>query len=172
MRGVRVAVRFEDLLERYEREIYRFAFRMTGNPDEASDVLQETFLRGFRAFSRLPEDANHRAWLYRIAGRSALEQARKKWRRRQVPLEEARQVAETNGDLERIVETRRLTSVLRNAIGSLTTRQRVALLLRKYEGLPYRDVAKALAVSETTARAHVYQAMRHVRRALGQRGTR
>ncbi len=64
--------RFTDLLGSYEKEIHRYAFRMTGNPEDAQDVLQETFLRAFRAFPRLPSDANHRAWLYRIAQRQAL----------------------------------------------------------------------------------------------------
>ena len=58
---------FEDLLERHEQEIYRFARRVTANPEDAADVLQDTFLRAFKAFRKLPPDANHRAWLYRIA---------------------------------------------------------------------------------------------------------
>ena len=62
-------VRFAELLQRHEKEIHRFVYRISGNADDASDLLQETFLRAFQAFPRLPEDANHRAWLYRIAHR-------------------------------------------------------------------------------------------------------
>ena len=79
--------RFEDLLNKYEREIYRFACRVTGDPEDAADVLQETFLKAFRAWKRLPDGANHRAWLYRIASRSASNLARGKRRRRSLPLE-------------------------------------------------------------------------------------
>jgi RNA polymerase sigma-70 factor (ECF subfamily) len=161
-----VEIRFEDLLERHEKEIYRFAWRLTGNRQDAADVLQDTFLRAFRAFRRLPTDANHRAWLFRIASHSALNLARAAKVRRALPIDKARHLAERNGDLEDLVETRRLARLLGKVLRSLSARQRVALLQKKYEGLSYPEIAATLGCSEETARAHVYQAMEKVRRAL------
>lgn len=158
--------RFEDLLERHEKEIYRFAWRMTGNRDDAADVLQETFLRAFKAFCKLPPDANYRAWLYKIASRLALNHARSVKGRRSVPIDEAFHLPERNGDLESLVETKRLAGVLTGVLDRLPLKQRVALLQRKYEGLSYREIATTLDCSEETARAHVYQAMEKVRRGL------
>ena len=162
-----VEIRFEDLLERHEKEIYRFARRLTGNQQDAADVLQETFLKAFRAFRRLPSDANHRAWLFRIASNSALNLTRSNKVRRALPISKAFHLPERNGDLEELVETRRLTRVLAEVVRSLSPRQRVALLQKKYEGLSYQEIAATLGCSEETARAHVYQAMGKVRRALG-----
>ena len=159
-------VRFEELLGRYEKEIYRFTYRMTGNREDAADVLQETFFSAFRAFRRLPEKANHRAWLYRIASRSALNLARSQKVRRTLPLEKALHLAESNGDLENLVETRRLVGCLSDIVRALPTRQRVALLQRKYQGLSYREIASTLDCTEQGARAHVYQAMSKIRRGL------
>lgn len=158
--------RFEEMLQAYQKEIYRFACRMTGNADDGKDVLQDTFLRAFRAFPRLPADANHRAWLYRIASRSALNLARNKKVRKTLPLGEACHLPETNGDLEALVETRRLTRVLAKTVRALSPRQRIALIQRKYEGISYREIAATLGCSEQAARAHVYQAMDKVRRDL------
>ncbi len=158
--------RFEDLLEQYEKEIYRFACRMTGNQDDAADVLQETFLRAFKAYRKLPSGANYRAWLYKIAGRLALNHARSVKVRRSVPFDEALHFPERNGDLESLVETKRLAKVLAGILDRLSSRQRVALLQRKYEGLSYKEIAVTLGCSEETARAHVYQAMEKVRRGL------
>lgn len=158
--------RFEDLLHQYEREIYRFACRMTGNRDDAADILQETFLRAFKFFPKLPPDANHRAWLYRVASRLSLNLARAQKVRRAVPIDEALHLAEGNGDLESLVETKRLARVLGEVVRGLSSRQRVALLQRKYEGLSYREIALSLGCSEEAARAHVYQAMGKVRRGL------
>jgi RNA polymerase sigma-70 factor (ECF subfamily) len=161
-----VEVRFEDLLQRYEKEIFRFVRRMTGNSADAADVLQDTFLRAFKSFSKLPREANHRAWLYRIAGRQALNLARSKKVRRAFPIEEAVHLPERNGDLEALVETRRLARVLAGALHRLSPRQRIALIQRKYEGLSYLEIAEVLGCSEETARAHVYQAMNKIRRGL------
>jgi RNA polymerase sigma-70 factor (ECF subfamily) len=151
---------------RYEKEIYRFTYRMTGNREDAADVLQETFFRAFRALDRLPEKANHRAWLYRIASRSALNLARGRKLRRTLPLEKALHLAESNGDLESLVETRRLASRLGEIVRALPARQRIALLQRKYQGLSYGEIAATLDCSEQAARAHVYQAMGKIRRGL------
>jgi RNA polymerase sigma-70 factor (ECF subfamily) len=158
--------RFLELVERHEREIFRFAYRMTGKPEDAADVLQETFLRAFRAFHRLPDGANARAWLFRIAGRLALNHRRAERARRSEPIERAAGLSDPRDDVESAVEERRLAARLERAVLALGPRQRAALLLRKHEGLSYREVAGALGCTEETARANVYQAMRRVRRAL------
>jgi RNA polymerase sigma-70 factor (ECF subfamily) len=159
-------VRFSELLESHEKEIYRFVYRMTGNAEDASDLLQDTFLRAFQAFSRLPEEANHRAWLYRIAHRQALNLFRSRRVRKAEPLEKARALHDANGHPESLEETRRLTRALAHVIRDLTPRQRSALLLKKYEGLSYADVAAVLGSTEENARAHVYQAMKKIRNGL------
>lgn len=159
--------RFEQILRRHEEEIYRFARRMTGNTEDAADVLQETFLRAFRAFAGLPREANHRAWLYRIAGRTALNLARANRTREALPLQALGDLPEHRDDVESTVESRRLARSLAQTVRALPGRQRIALVLRKYEGLPYDEVAAALGCSADTARAHVYQAMTKIRRDLG-----
>lgn len=158
--------RFTDLLGSYEKEIHRYAFRMTGNSEDASDVLQDTFLRAFKAFPKLPADANHRAWLYRIAYRQALNLIRSKNVRASQPLDDAIGLHDGNGHPDDLAETRRLARTLGDVIRKLTLRQRSALLLKKYEGLAYRDVAEILGCSEETARAQVYQAMKKIRNGL------
>jgi len=139
---------------------------MTGNADDAADVLQDTFLRAFRAFPKLPENANHRAWLYRIAHRQALNLFRAQKARATEPLEDVREVDDATGHPDDLAETRRLARTLRRMIEGLTPRQRSALLLKKYEGLSYADVAAILGCSEENARAQVYQAMKKIRNGL------
>ena len=159
-------VRFTALLERHEKEIYRFVYRLTGNAEDASDLLQDTFLRALQAYPRLPDGANHRAWLYRIAHRGALNLFRSRRVRRTQPLDEAFALHDSNGHPESLEETRRLALALGRAIRALTPRQRTALLLKKYEGLGYPEVAAVLGSTEENARAHVYQAMKKIRQSL------
>lgn len=159
-------IRFTELLASYEKEIYRFAFRMTGNPEDAADLLQDTFLRAFKAFPKLPAEANHRAWLYKIAHHQALNLIRSRTVRAAEPLEAASAVLGPEEDPDALEETRRLARTLGSVIRKLTPRQRSALLLKKYEGLPYSEVASILGCSEENARAQVYQAMKKVRNGL------
>lgn len=159
-------VRFAELLERHEKEIHRFLYRMSGNPEDASDLLQETFLRAFEAFPRLPRGANHRAWLYRIAHNQALNLFRARRAQRTEPLDEAGTLQDSNGNPESLEESRRAARALRRVIRELTARQRSALLLKKYEGLSYAEVAAVLGSTEENARAHVYQAMKRIREEL------
>jgi RNA polymerase sigma-70 factor (ECF subfamily) len=156
-------VRFSELLTSHEKEIYRFAYRMTGNAEDASDLLQDTFLRAFKAFPRLPVDANHRAWLYRIAHHQALNLFRSRRIRRTEPLDQARELHDSNGSPESLEETRRVARRLGEILRALSVRQRSALLLKKYEGLSYGEVAAVLGSTEENARAHVYQAMKKIR---------
>jgi RNA polymerase sigma-70 factor (ECF subfamily) len=100
------------------------------------------------------------------AHRQALNLFRSRRVRKSEPLDEARALHDANGHPESLEETRRLTRALRQVIRKLTPRQRSALLLKKYEGLSYPEVAAILGSTEDNARAHVYQAMKKVRDGL------
>src|SRR5215468_10314606 len=68
---------FEDLLSRYQAELYRYAFHLTRNRADADDLSQETLIKAYRAFDRLDRTANRRAWLYRIATNTFLSNRRR-----------------------------------------------------------------------------------------------
>lgn len=157
-------VRFAELIDRHERELYRYAYRMMGNAEDASDVLQEAFLRALKAFAKLPQDAAHRAWLYRITSRVALNLWRSRKRKNTWPLDNAYQIASEGADAETRLSHKRIARRLMEVMGELPPKQRASLLLRKYEGLSYHDVAQSLGISEDSARANVYQAMKKLRR--------
>ena len=73
-----VPATFDETLARYGAEIYRFALHLTRNRPDADDLYQETALKAYRAWDRLPCDANHRAWLYRIATNAILSNRRQR----------------------------------------------------------------------------------------------
>lgn len=68
---------FNDLISRYENQIYQYALRMCGNPADAEDIFQETFLNAFRALDKFRGDSKFSTWLYRIANNSCLMKRRK-----------------------------------------------------------------------------------------------
>jgi len=154
---------FESLVHLYGGEIYAYLWRILRETRDAEDCLQETFLRAYRAYGRLPEDANCRAWLYKIASnvaRTYLKQmASSAARTAPVDVETVPDSGSATNSLER----REALQAVHAAVMSLPWKQRSALLMRKYQGLSYGVIASALDCSPEAARADVYQALRKLR---------
>ncbi len=146
---------FGELLERYEREIFAYALRLSADRDEADDLYQDTFLAAFRGWPP-PRRGNERAWLYRIATNRAIDRGRRV--RPKVKLEDVELVAPerdsaTSLDIARAVEL-------------LAPGQRAAFVLRQVQGLSYAEIAETLGCSQDAARARVSEATKTVRRRI------
>jgi RNA polymerase sigma-70 factor (ECF subfamily) len=152
-----VAPAFENLIDRHQREIAGYVMRNLGDSDLAQDAFQETFLRAFRAYHRLPAAANHRAWLYKIAS-NVCHDAHRLRARRPLPLDEA--VASTEDPAG---DTHELALAVTSFVHTLPRHQREALLLRKFQGMDYAEIATLFGCSADAARANVYQGLRKVR---------
>lgn len=154
---------FAIAIERFGDEIYRFACQLTRNAADADDLYQETLLKAFRAFARLPADANHRAWMYKIASNTFISDRRK--RGRDNPLSDAHEqtLAAAPVDTASGMDARDLLRDVEAFVLDLPPKQRVALILRKYHGHGYADIADTLKCSEVAARANVHEALRKLR---------
>ena len=158
---------FEALMSEHHAEIYRYVLRVTGKRQDADDLSQETFLRAFRAHRALPPDANARAWLFAIATNLARNHFRSQKRRRlaySVVVTEARETDEERPD--GVSVSREIGAAVDQVVTGLPLRQRLAFLQRKVHGLDYEAIGRSLECTAETARAHVFQALRKVRRAL------
>jgi RNA polymerase sigma factor (sigma-70 family) len=146
--------------DRYGKEIHAYLWRLLGDAQDAEDGLQETFLRALRYRNATPI-LEPRAWLYTVAGnvaRSQLRRRRKEWDGR-VPVDV--DVAAPDG-----VADRDQVEAVRQVVESLPSKQRQALLLRRYQGLSYDEIARVLGGSAQAARANVYQAVIKLKRAF------
>ncbi len=146
---------FGELLERYEREVFAYALRLSADRDEADDLYQETFLAAFRGWPP-PRRGNERAWLYRIATNKAIDRGRRA--RPKVSLEDVELAAPerdgaTSLDIARAVER-------------LAPGQRAAFVLRQVQGLSYAEIAETLGCSQEAARSRVSEATKTVRRRI------
>lgn len=154
---------FEALVERHGREVYAYLWRMLRDRHDAEDCLQETFLRAFRGFDRLKSHEHLRAWLYKVATNVARTNLRRRQRdTRWTGGSDPDEMAPARGDpadADRLREVRRL-------VEALPSKQRAALLMRKYQGLEYAEIADALGCTREAARANVYQALRRLRERL------
>ncbi len=151
---------FDTLVDKYNREIFAYLWRMMRDPLDAEDALQETFIRAFRGLPRLEDDSNLRAWLYKIATNVAFTHLKKRTRNesRITDLTEFTTSAAADKQPQRDL----LESVLQ-AVEQLPHKQQAALMLRNYQGFSYAEIGTTLDCSPEAARANVYQAIKKLR---------
>jgi RNA polymerase sigma-70 factor (ECF subfamily) len=158
-------VAFEKIVEEHHAEIGRYLRRAVPHRADADALFEETFVRAFRARRSLPAAADVRAWLFAIATR--LCRTHRSVRRSVVTkASSVRPQASDGASMEGEVPTIEGRSPLEDIIGGLPLAQRLALAMRKLHDLDYAAIADCLDCPAETARTHVLEAMRKIRRGL------
>lgn len=155
-------ISFTTLIELHGPDLYRFAWSLTGTGHDADDVYQETLLKAFKAWRKLPDDANHRAWLFRIASNTWISDRRKQGRVHQFGDDQPDLPSREPDTANQVVAQDTLDHVA-HAIGLLPPKQRTALVLRKYHEMNYDEIGEVLGSTGEAARANVYEALRKLR---------
>jgi RNA polymerase sigma-70 factor (ECF subfamily) len=148
----------------HHSEIYAYLARMLRDDELAADLTQETFVKAYRAYDTLLDQNRARAWLYQIAGRTALDELRRRKIIRFVPW-----VGESRGEAasaEDMVLQARLSADLEQALMRIPPRQRQALLLAELHELTGLELAQAMGVSHVAARALLTRGRESLRQAL------
>lgn len=154
---------FRVLVEKYSRAVFRLAYRMTGNEQDAEDVVQEAFLRAFKQLNRYESRSSFSTWLYRIAANYSLDLIRA--RRKTDPVEDM-VLAEPAAGPERLAESGQVQATLDIALASLTQQERTAFVLRHYEGLSIEEISGTLGINNNAAKHSVFRAVQKLRKAL------
>ncbi|HKE23094.1 MAG TPA: sigma-70 family RNA polymerase sigma factor [Bryobacteraceae bacterium] len=165
---------FRALVERHSRALFRLAFRMTGNQQDAEDVVQESFLRAYRQLARFDERASFGTWLYRIVTNCSLDVVRARKRRSEHLAPIADDPAEDPiQDLpaydptpERTALSSEVRERVAEAMKELSETERVAFVLRHYEGMRIEEVSRILECQPGAAKHSVFRAVQKLRRAL------
>lgn len=160
---------FEQLVELHSRELFVYLWRLLQHDQDAEDCLQDTFLRAFRALDSLQHTDNLRAWLYKIATNVARTHLKKNSRAASTSLEIAEDLPSPSPGPEAATLNRMDLHHLSSLVLALPAKQRAALILHRYQELPYPEVARILDITEDAARANVYQAARKLRAQTGQK---
>ncbi len=161
---------FNQLVERYQREVYNLALRMLGNSQAAEDATQEAFISAFRGIARF-RGGNFRAWLLRIVANACRDQLRLLRRRPTIPLDAL--VLEADRDTpspEDYALRRELGEQIAKALADLLPDQRLAVILCDIEGLSYEEIAQAMNCSLGTVRSRISRGRGRLRRHLAEHG--
>jgi RNA polymerase sigma-70 factor (ECF subfamily) len=158
---------FRLLVEEHSRAIFRVAYRMTGNEQDAEDMVQETFLRAYRQFSSFDGRAKFSTWLTRIATNCSLDLLRARQRRGdQVEVTEERSLAAAEVSPEQVALSRQVRQRLHAALARLSPAERAAFIMRHYEGAPIDEIAAALSKPAGATRHCIFRAVQKLRDAL------
>ena len=164
---------FRELVERHSRHLFRLAYRMTGNEEDAEDVVQETFLRAYKSLAKFEGQAEFGTWLHRIAANCAIDVLRRRPpAAASFPIEavvEAGGSVETGaafGGPERDLFAADVRRKLAASLEALSPMERAAFVLRHFEGKPVAEIARALDIRLGAAKNCVFRAVSKLRREL------
>ena len=160
---------FRALVEEHSRKMFRLAYRMTGNEQDAEDVVQESFLRAYRNMGRYDSRAQLGSWLHRIAANYAIDLLRRRKRWRKADLDDLELHDPLRADApgpEQSAFGSELGERVLQALACLTPRERVAFVLRHHEGYSIREIGRVLGTRENATKNHIFRAVRKLRKQL------
>jgi len=154
---------FRVLVERHSRSVFRLAFRMTSNEQDAEDMVQETFLRAYKQLHRFDGRAAFGTWLFRIAANCCLDLLRARRLRKADATDLLDHVASSAPGPERLAHSGQVAGLLGPALEQLTDTERTAFVLRHYEGQDIEEIARVLGVNKGAAKHSVFRAVQKLR---------
>jgi RNA polymerase sigma-70 factor (ECF subfamily) len=157
---------FEVLVLKYRHRIFSLVSRFVRDPDEVQDVVQEAFIKAYRALPGFRGDSAFYTWLYRIAINTAKNYLVSRSRRPpgvDIEIEDAEYLESAgslrdNADPESLLATEQLRAAVDGAIRRLPEDLRTALSLREYEGLSYEEIAEVMRCPVGTVRSRIFRA--------------
>ncbi len=171
------AAAFADLVELYHHRLVTVMNHLVGNAEEAEDLAQEVFLRVYRTRKKYHPKAKFSTWLFTIANNLALNVLRDRQRKYTVPLNvrdsgplgprPAEQLVHDKGaQPHQRMQQQELTSVVRVALETLNERQRIAVVLNKFEDMNYADIADVMGLTTKAVKSLLSRARENLREAL------
>lgn len=169
---------FEELVYRHRRPLFGYLCRMLGNREHAEDTFQEVFVRVINSRSRYKKSAKFTTWLYRIAHNACIDALRREGYRKteslfdpagagtdgEVKLQDV--IPSANPGPDEALATQQLSETLKKCVSRLTPEQREVFVLRQYQNLPFREIARATRTTESTVKSRMRYALNNLRAML------
>ena len=157
---------FERLIDKYQRPLYNAALRMTGDRDDAGDIVQTVFIRVYENLESYDPKYKFFSWVYRMMMNEAINFINRN--KPKVSLNQSLVSDEPRPDEK--YASKRLSQCVEDAIAELPLDYRVAIIFRHWADLPYRDIGFILDIPEKTVKSRLYSARRMLAELLSKRG--
>lgn len=167
---------FEEIVRRYQKKVYNTTYRIMGNPEDASDLAQEAFIRIYRSLRNFQGKSSFSTWLFTVTTNVCRDELRKRQRRLKVqslsePLEfedgnVEREIADESMAPEVISLHRELTDEIQAVIETLPDEQKEAIVLRELQGFSYEEIAEITGVSLGTVKSRISRGRQNMKKEL------
>lgn len=148
----------------YARMVYNVCFRMSGNKEEAEDLTQDVFVKVFNSINNFREDSKLSTWIYRIAVNISINKLRRKkvinffafdfWEDEK----REKEMADNSQSPVNILEKSEIQQIIQEAINSLPSKQKTAIILSRYEELSYKEISKIMELSLSAVESLIFRA--------------
>ena len=156
---------FDELVRATYADTYTLAYRLTGDEEDARDVVQEAYLRAYRGLKKFRGDAQFSTWMYRITANCAATALGKRRRERHDPLADDAPLADERpeADPQALADASSLRDRVSDALSDLPPKLRAVVVLRDIYDLPHDAIAAELGISESAAKVRLHRARRKLR---------
>ncbi|MBI4728238.1 MAG: sigma-70 family RNA polymerase sigma factor [Acidobacteria bacterium] len=158
---------FGEIVARYERQVWAVALRMCGEPEDARDVAQETFVSAMRGLRAFRADARLSTWLHRIAVNASLDLLRRRGRRETRALDDVCDRPDPGPGPEESAERAERAGAVRAALARLSPDHRATIVLHDLEQLGYSEIAGVLGIPLGTVKSRIHRARLELAGMLG-----
>lgn len=160
---------FEEIYERHRHKVFKVAYGMCRNQEDALDVVQDTFVKAHRSLPSFEGRAALSTWLCQIATHQAIDLARRRRVRRAEPIEERRLAGKDVAEGPRgRAQASELREALDRALDELSEKHRTVFVLYSQKGMSYKDIAKTLGISIGTVMSRLFYARKNLQRMLAE----
>lgn len=166
---------FDDLVRRYEKQVYNFAYRLTQNYDDANDIATDAFIKIYNSIESFRGDANFSTWLFRIVTNLFLDWRKRSKAHMNIPLDEyidleestvTRQIEDPSPSPLELLEASERFGVLERAINDLPEYQRIMVFLYHTQGQSYEEIAQVIGLPIGTVKSRLNRARLALRKKL------
>jgi RNA polymerase sigma factor (sigma-70 family) len=157
----------EAVFSRYQAQLLGTLYHLVGNEDDARDALQEAFVKCWRHREKVPEVANLKAWVFRIALNTGRDLRQTAWRRKKHPLPASEAMVQTSGTTPtQIAEQNEQLLLLRQAITQLREEEQEVFLLRQNGDMTYEEIATSIGIPTGTVKTRMRLALQKLRKVM------
>ena len=169
---------FDELMQRYRQSVYNLVYRMIEDPQEAEDIVQETFIKAFNALATFNEEYAFSTWLFKIATNHCIDTLRKKKLRTfslDTPIrtkegDVSRDYADESYSPERFTISSEHTNIILDAVDDLPEKYRTVINMRHREDRSYEEISQILKIPIGTVKARIFRARELLKKILKERG--
>ena len=154
---------FGHLVRAYERPVYNLTYRMLGDPAEAEDAAQETFVRAYTKLATFQPDRKFVNWLLSIASHHCIDRLRRKSRAPQLSLDgplPPQWITSSSPRPDQVVNKKQERERVRQSLDTLPPDYRAAIILRYWHGLSYREISDLMETTESAIKSRLHRARR------------